>query len=118
MQSVREIQWSLSAKLNDHTFRFFDIDDVHHIFESERLEVESIGSVVISRDCFRIAVDHDGLESGFVQRKRSMTTTIVKLDSLPDAVRTRAEDHDLALIGRRGFVFSLISRVKVWRMRF
>ena len=108
VQTHREIQRSLSAKLHDHAFRFFNIDDVHHIFERERLEVETIGSVVVGRDCFRIAVDHDRLETGFAQRKRSMTAAVVKLDSLPDAIRTRAEDHDLAPVGWLRFVFRFV----------
>src|ERR1041384_3436926 len=118
MQSVREIEGSLSAKLHDHAFRLFDVDDVHHVFERERLEVQSIGSVVVSRDSFWITVDHDGLESGLVKRKRCVAAAVVKLDSLPDAVWTRTEDHDLASIGRRCFVFSFVSRVEVRRVRF
>ena len=69
MQSIRQIQRSLSAKLNYHAVWFFDVDDVHHIFKRERLKVESIGCVVVGRDSFRIAVDHDGLESGFMKCK-------------------------------------------------
>ena len=69
MQSHRKIQRSLAAKLNDHAFGLFHIDDVHHVFERERLEVETIGRVVIGRDRFRIAVDHDRFETGVAQRK-------------------------------------------------
>ena len=96
VQTHREIQRRLAAKLDDHTVRLFDIDDVHHVFERERLEVETIRSVVISRNSFRIAVDHDRFETRFVQRERRVAAAVIKLDSLPDAVRSGAENHDLA----------------------
>src|ERR1051325_8182193 len=95
MQTHREIQRRLSAKLHDHTLGLLDVDDVHHVFERERLEVETIGSVVVSRDCLRVAVDHDGLEAGFMQCKRRVTAAVVKLDSLPDTVRSEEHTSEL-----------------------
>ena len=109
LQPHRQIQRRLATELNDDTFRLLNVDDVHHVFERKRLEVESIGSIVVSRDRFGIAVDHDGLEAGLMQRKRSVTTAVVKLDSLSNAVWTRAEDHDLASIRWRGLVFGFVS---------
>src|SRR6185503_11211057 len=94
MQAHREVQRCLPAKLDDDAVRLFDIDDVHHVFEREWLKIESIRSVVIGRDGFGIAVDHDGLEPRFVKRERSVTTAVIKFDSLPDAIRTGAKDHD------------------------
>src|SRR3546814_2288752 len=51
--------------------------------------------VVIGRDGFRVAVDHDGLEPGFLQRIGRMDAAIVEFDALADAVRAAAEDDDL-----------------------
>src|ERR1044072_1073030 len=118
VQTHRKIQRRLSAKLDDHSFRFLDVDDVHHVFEGQRFEIETIGSVVIGRNSFRIAVDHDGLEAGVAQRERGVTTAVVKLDSLPDAVWPGAEDHDLARVGGRCFAFRFVSRIKIGRERF
>lgn len=46
----------------------FHIDDVHHIFEGQRLEIKLVGGVVVSRDRLGVAVDHDGLEAGVGKR--------------------------------------------------
>ena len=117
MQTHRQIQRSLAAKLNDHAFRFLDVDDVHHVFESQRLEIETIRGVVISRDRFRIAVDHDRLEACVAQRKGRVATAVVKLNSLPDAIWPGAEDHDLATIGGRRLALTFVSRIKIRRER-
>src|SRR5215216_5218677 len=53
-----------------------------------------------------------------MKRKGRVTTTVVKLDSLPDPVWAGTENHDLASIGWRGFVFTLVSRVKIRCVRF
>src|SRR5688500_4896101 len=45
LQTHREVQRCLTAKLNYHALRFLDVDDVHHVFERERLEVKTIGSI-------------------------------------------------------------------------
>src|SRR3989442_14239287 len=46
-----------------------------------------------------------------------MTTTIVKLNSLADAIGTTAQDHNLLLIARRRLAFLFISRVKIGSIR-
>src|ERR1700752_1313789 len=48
VKTHRQIQRRLTAKLNYDTFRFFDIDDIHNIFKSERFKIEAVGSVVVS----------------------------------------------------------------------
>ncbi len=55
-----ELQRGLSAVLHDDAFRLFLVDDLEHVFERHRLEIQAIGSVVVGRDSLRIAVDHDG----------------------------------------------------------
>src|SRR6476659_5439810 len=103
VQAHSQVQGRLSTKLDDHSFGLLQIDDVHNILESQRLEVETVGSIVVSRDRFRIAVDHDCFEAGVAQCKRGVATAIVKLNSLSDAVWPGTQDHDLASIGWRGF---------------
>ncbi len=90
----------------------------HHVFEGQRLKVETVASVVVGRDSLWIAVDHDGLEAVITQCKRRMAAAIVKLDALTDAVRPAAEDHNFFAIGRRGLVFFFVGRVQVWREAF
>ena len=109
MQAHRQVQWSLPAKLDDHSFGLLDVYDVHHIFERQRFEIETVRRVVVSRDRFRIAVDHDRFKAGIAQRKRRVTTAIVKLNALANAVWAGAQDHDLASIGGRRLAFGFVS---------
>ncbi len=53
-----------------------------------------------------------------MQRERRVTTAVVELDALADAVRAGAENHDLLFISRLGFVFLFVSRVKIGRIGF
>ena len=118
MQPHGEIQRRLSAELHNHPGWLFDIDDIHHVFKRQRFEIQAVRSVVIGRNSFRIAVDHDRFVTRFVQRKGRMAAAVVKLDSLPDAVRSRSENHDLRPIGWLCFVFFFIGRVKIRRVGF
>ena len=118
MQPAGEIQRSLSAELNNDTLGLFLFDDVHHVLERERLEVETVGCVVIRRHGLGIAVDHDGLEIRVAECKTRMAAAVVELYSLPDTVRSGSEDHDLAPFRRIGFTFFFVGRIHVGRERF
>src|SRR5207249_9650883 len=65
-----------------------------------------------------IAVDHYGLETGISKRERGMAAAVIEFDSLSDAVWSRAKDHYLSSVGRRGFAFLFVSRIKIGSERF
>ena len=113
MQTHRQIQRRLSAELDDYSSGLFDIDDVHDVFECERFEVQTIGRIVVGRDGFGIAVDHDRFVTRFVKRKRGVAAAIVELDALADAVGSRTENHDLRPICWLRFVFFFVRRVEI-----
>ena len=92
--------------------------DRPNVLERQRLKVEAVAGVVISRDGLGIAVDHDRLVSVVVQRERSVAAAVVKLNSLPDAVGPAAQDDDFLLLGRRGLVLVFVGRVKIRREAF
>ena len=100
LQRQRKIQRRLAAELHDHAVGLFGVDDVQHFFERERLEVEAVAGVVVGRDGLRIAVDHDRLDAELLQRERRVAAAVIELDSLPDAVRAAAQNHDLLAIRR------------------
>ena len=114
-ERARQLQRRLSAVLHDDAFRLFLGDDLEHVLERERLEVQAIGRVVVGRHGFRIAIDHDGFETILAQLQRGMHAAVVELDALADAVRTAAEDHDLALLRRLRLALFLVGRVHVGR---
>ena len=119
LQRQCQVQRRLSAKLHDHAhrraLRRFMLVNRPHIFKRQRLKVETVAGVVIGRDRFRIAIDHDRLVTIFVQRERGVTAAVIELNSLPDAVRPAAQNDDFLLVGRRGFVFVFVGRIKIWR---
>jgi hypothetical protein len=101
---LRKIQRSLPAELNNHadlrTRLCLVVVDRQHVLERQRLKVKPVAGVVVGGDGLRVAVDHDGLEAVFLQRKRRMATAVIELDALADAVRPRAENDDLVrLVG-------------------
>ena len=101
LQRQRQIQRRLPAELHDHAIRLLGIADVQHFFERERLEVQAVAGVVIGRDGLRIAVDHDRFDAELLQREGRVAAAVIELDSLPDAIRPAAQNHDLLAIRRR-----------------
>ena len=84
-----------------------------HIFKRERLEVEPVAGVIVGRDSFRIAVDHDRLVTVLMQRERSVAAAIIELNSLPDAVGPTAQNNDFLFLGRCCLVLVFVSRIKI-----
>ena len=112
-ERLGKLERRLATVLHDHAERLFDVHDFHDVFERERLEIQPVRRVVVGRDGFRVAVDHDGLEPVLAQRERRVHAAVVELDALADAVRTAAEDHDLAVVRGRRLALFLVGRVHV-----
>jgi len=74
VKTHRQVQRCLSAKLDNDSFRLLDINDIHHVFKCQRFEVQTIRSVVVRRDCLRVAVDHDRFKAGVPQGEGGMAT--------------------------------------------
>ena len=89
-------QRRLPAELHDHAVRPLHGDDLEHVLEGQRLEVEPVAGVVVRRDGLGVAVHHDRLDARLAQREGRVHAAVVELDALPDPVRPAAEDHDLA----------------------
>src|ERR1017187_257167 len=111
-----KLERGLPTESNDYAIRLFKVYDVHHIFESERLEVKLVASVVIGRDGFGIAIYHYCLDTFFFKRERGMYAAIIELDSLADSVRSTAKYHNFFLVGSDRLVFLFISRVVIRRL--
>ena len=93
--------------------RLLDRDDLEHVLQRQRLEVQPVGSVVVGGDGLRVAVDHDGLEAVFAQRKRRVHAAVVELDALADAVGPAAQHHDFLAAGRPRLALLLVGRIHV-----
>src|SRR5205823_5682347 len=90
LQWQGEIQWGLSAELDDHTDRCSSLGlvliDSQHVFKSQRFKVEPVAGVVVGRYRLRVAIDHDGFITIFTQRKGRVAAAVIELDALADAV--------------------------------
>ena len=83
------------------------------MFEGEGFEVEAVAGVVVGGHGLGVAVDHDGLDAFAFEGISGVTAAVIELNSLPDAVRTGAENHDLFAIRRFGFAGSFVGGVEV-----
>ena len=116
LQVQRQLQRRLATVLHDHAERLFFVNDLEHVFQRQRLEVQAVGGIVVGGHGFGVAVDHDGLVTVFAHGQCRVNAAVVKLDALADAVGAAAQHHDLFLVGRCGFAFAafgLVGRVHV-----
>ena len=81
----------------------FLADQGNHIFRCQWLEIEPIRCVVIRADGLRVAIDHDGLKPGFLQRVSRMDAAIIEFNALADTVRPAAQDDDFLPSGGPAF---------------
>ncbi len=120
LQRQRQVQRRLSAELDDHSDRCarrcLMLIDFQHVLQRQWLKIETIAGVVIRRNRLRIAVHHHRLETVVAQSKRRVTAAVIKLDSLPDAIRPAAQDDDLLFLGRRRLIFFFVRRIQVRRV--
>ncbi len=115
LSAVAEVQGSLAAELHDDAVGLLRVVDVEHLFEGERLEVETVAGVVVGGDGLRVAVDHDRLDAELLQSVGSMTAGVVEFDALADSVGPGAKDHHLLARARLRLALALVAGVEVGR---
>ena len=84
---------NLSAYRHNHTARLFEIDHIEHTFERKFVEVQAVAHIIVSRNRFRVVVNHDRLVSQFAGSLNRIHRTPVKFNRATDTVSTRAQ-HD------------------------
>ena len=127
LQRLGELQRGLPAELDDDAVerpaRLLDMQDLQHVLNGERFEIEPIRRVVVGRDGLRIAIDHHRFVARLLQGVSGVDAAVIELDPLPDPVRPAAEDHDLLPVARLALILRLaeagrlIGRVHVGRLR-
>ena len=106
LEHARQLKRSLAAERHHDAVRTLNVNDVHDVLVGERLKVQAVGCVVVSRDGLGVAVDHDGLEAAGRQRVARVHAAVIELDTLANAVGAGAQNHRLGLVRRRGLVGS------------
>ena len=104
LEHARQLKRSLAAERHHDAVGSLNIDDIHDVLVGERLKVQAVRGVVVSRDGLGVAVDHDGLEAAGRQRVARVHAAVIELDTLTNAVGAGAQDHRLGLVRRRGLV--------------
>ena len=118
-EAWRQFQRCLAAVLHDaaehRAVRLLAADQGDDVLGGERFEIQAVGGVVVGADGFRIAVDHDGLDAGLLQRVGGVDAAIVEFDALADAVGAAAEDDDFLAVGGIGLAHrARRSRLRRW----
>ncbi len=69
-----ELQRRLAAELDDDANQLavflLGLQDLDHVLSGQRLEIKPVRGVVVGRDGFRVAVDHDRLVAGIAAARR------------------------------------------------
>ena len=113
-EGAGDVQRGLATELHDDASRLFLVVNLEHVFEAHRFEVELVGSVVVGRNGFRVAVHHDGFVAHLAESHGGVAAAVVEFDALADSVRATAENHDLLRVGgSSGFVLAVVGAVVV-----
>ena len=75
----------MATKRDDDALRFLKVDDIHDVFDGERLEIELIGEGIVGRDGLWVVVDDDSLIAFLLNRPNSVRGRIVELNALTDS---------------------------------
>ena len=113
-----EVVGNLSAGRDDDAMRVLKLEDIHNTFEGKLVEVEAVAHVVVRRYRLRIVVDHHRAPALLANRVQRLHTAPVELHRASDAIGTRAEDDDRAVVAQVGNVVfrSAVSQVEVVRL--
>ena len=83
-----QFQCSLSAQLNDNAFGFLVLNQFPQMFPINGLKVEFIGHIKIRTYRFGVTIDHNRFITCLASGHDSVNATVIKLDTLSDAIWT------------------------------
>ena len=93
-----EVLWYLPARREDHAVGCLQLDDVHDALECEFVEVEAVTHIVVGRDRLGVVVDHHRPPPVVAHGLQRVDAAPVKLDGRADAVGSRPEHDDRAVV--------------------
>ena len=91
LELPRQLERRLPAELHDHAFGLFALNDLQHVLERQRLEVQLVRGVEVGRDGLGVRVDHDRLEPALAQRHapRARSSSRTRRPARSDSGRCR-----------------------------
>ena len=99
-----EVVRNLTAGRYDHAVRLLEVDYIHNTLEGELVEVETVAHIVVGRHGLRVIVDHNRAVALLADSVQSLNATPVELYRRTDAVSTRTEYDDRAMVVLEGDV--------------
>ena len=84
-----------ATKRRKNSVRPFTLDDARHHSHRKRLDVDTVGNILVRHDRRRIGVDENDLDTLLTQRLTGLRTGVIKLSSLADNNRTRPNNQNL-----------------------
>ena len=107
-----QLNGGLSSELHHSAVRFFDIDDILHVFRGKRLEVQLIRYVEVCTYRLRVIVDDDRFISFFSEGPGTVYGAEVKLNTLADTDGSGTKHEDfLPVLCARRFILCIRSSV-------
>ena len=79
--------------MDDDSGGILALHDILHMLKIDGLEIQNVARVVVRAHGLGVAVVQNALHAQIAQREGGMHATIVKLDSLPNAVGSPADNQ-------------------------
>ena len=93
---------NLTACGNHYSVWIFQINYVEHAFQREFVEIEAVAGIVVSRDGFRVVVDHYGAVAFFFDCVQRIDAAPVKFHRRTNAVSSRSKhNHRFFVVCKR-----------------
>ncbi len=105
----------LTAHRQYHAMRLLKVKNIHHAFIGKLVEIESVTHIIISRHSLGIVVNHHRAPALTLHGHKSVDRTPVKLYRATDAVSTRAEHYNRAVVVEIVHIVgsTVVSKIKV-----
>ena len=94
IKKFRQINRSLTTKSHHNTNRIFRADNIHHVHWRQRFKIKPVRRIKISRNSFRVIINNSNLVPKLFQRPHTLHRRIIKLNSLPNANRSRTKNNN------------------------
>ena len=113
LKRLCKVNSCLSTERSNHTLWLFQVNDIHNIFNSKRLEIQLIRGCIIRRNRLRVVIYNNSLVSHLMNCSYRVNCGIIELHTLSNSDRTRTKNDDLLIVRNYGLVFILISRIEI-----
>lgn len=113
-QRCCQLERRLSSKLHYNAIWSLLLDNIQHIFNSQRLKIETRWCIIVSRYCFRIGIHHNCFVTSVSEWEGSMAATVIEFNTLTNSIGSSTENQHLFVAGRITLALTIIWRIHIW----